>query len=923
MKKFVNFDMQISDLIRCIFLLLVLISIVLFPLSVLADDASAKSPATKSVNVLPTTISVESRLKDEDVQKIFKRYNSTHGKSIQEALFEIYQHDSIFIKEYENEKKLLRDNIVGKVTLSWIQKFCNEYYILASDPDFANQVVVSLIQVADITKQHPNWREILLSSDFENWINRQSSPKQIEIYKIRRSGAAPQVNSLIEEYSKTKSMGGKEKSQSGYGVNISFQLQPQLVQEQEHKEEIIKKLSSLIGPPYEDRRSFEAAITMALQGVDINLAANLLVIEENAKVVSYIWSPAAGSRLSVLGAPAELIDKLVPFFDEEYKNSDDFSARLDERLTDTDIQQSLKVFKVKIIENAQTIKFEITTESLERLADLSLPKVVLTMLKDLKGIDYPTESLLLKSIQWKMRNAIDTCPNNIYHHSRRLTNDEFKEFTAALKGKPNLIKELTVLRDEKLSCGELELARSESAITEVYKFFLPRLQSQMSFSKKHSNPAEPSKEIQWSVKSCSCLLDTLSGQVYGFYPFWLDPSKQQINFGLLSRIGLYGVTFDDSGNLDRSSVDAPIWPSALIDAAHRYGTQVDWVVHKNDWTAWSKKSSAEEKKLILDNLTKNIISMLTNSNFDTPLTGKAKKDLPLADGVTIYFDQFPDGDIEIINYFFEDLAKKLNALKPRKRMNIMASHEAMSKPGRVPFSYLNLSDRVIKTNVIAKVNNEAERVKAQPLDIHIIVLLEEPTTDSKKALRSEIEKALHGEDRVRILRDIIPVIEFDGVSWPQLEDDIIYFDDNFGGIGFWPLPTRQGAVQEKDSIDNLLIDRYLEKDTELQSAVCGVVCPNRVVFRGSFIGSLLFVSIMCIVYLRCCSCRNRLQAKGYTALFIVFALIPLILFVLLMFCDPIVKQLSAPYISLIFVFFVIVSYAVWNYYNINAKKEKP
>jgi hypothetical protein len=93
------------------------------------------------------------------------------------------------------------------------------------------------------------------------------------------------------------------------------------------------------------------------------------------------------------------------------------------------------------------------------------------------------------------------------------------------------------------------------------------------------------------------------------------------------------------------------------------------------------------------------------------------------------------------------------------------------------------------------------------------VILEEPTTDAKKLLRTIVEMHFHGEDRKDMLRKIIPVIRTgryiveDPGRLHQFQDDVIYFEDNFDGIGLWPLPV--GEDQESVTVANSLNKRIV------------------------------------------------------------------------------------------------------------------
>lgn len=72
----------------------------------------------------------------------------------------------------------------------------------------------------------------------------------------------------------------------------------------------------------------------------------------------------------------------------------------------------------------------------------------------------------------------------------------------------------------------------------------------------------------------------------------------------------------------------------------------------------------------------------------------------------------------------------------------------------------------------------------------LFVALDPPASKSKKELRAAIDEAveLQGERRRAALRRIVPVLDVQSYAaiepCRQLNDDIVYIDQNFGGIGF-------------------------------------------------------------------------------------------------------------------------------------------
>src|SRR5205814_5946054 len=135
--------------------------------------------------------------------------------------------------------------------------------------------------------------------------------------------------------------------------------------------------------------------------------------------------------------------------------------------------------------------------------------------------------------------------------------------------------------------------------------------------------------------------------------------------------------------------------------------------------------------------------------------------------------------------------------------------------------------RIVETNGDYKRNSNVE--------LRFLVLLTEPTTQSKKKLRSTIEAGagLYGGDRRIFLRSVVPLLLLPQASPEQYRDDLVYMQDNFGGVGFWPAPLtgQQFNADEQKALRNTFGP---ETSVGVSDALCSVVCPNRWIFRLAF-----------------------------------------------------------------------------------------
>lgn len=394
-----------------------------------------------------------------------------------------------------------------------------------------------------------------------------------------------------------------------------------------------------------------------------------------------------------------------------------------------------------------------------------------------------------------------------------------------------------------------------------------------------------------AVDGCGCALDRSRGITYGFYPLLAKAANQKLDFGVLSRIGLYGMTIDDKGALRMpSGVNTKPW--TLLEAAHRHMTRVDWVLYKNDWPEAGGPVLAD----LLRNIRQNIDRLLRTPFPKTDLGGTALVTLGLepgpsvGDGITLRFERFP-GTPEAqlaLRSFVSALYRQLREMKPARQLNIMVTQdeilgggESAAGEGR-PYSVANLNAMMQLTD-----NTRA--------GVRVLVMLHEPASSQNRLLRSDIENTLFGSQRERMLRSVVPVLEYDGKRFEQLNDDIIYLMDNFGGIGFWPLQfATAGDSADGSTTANHVLHRYFENtgaDSGFAANLTDLICPNRKLLRWLAWMSSIFAIWLGIQLLRSRGCSTRLDKNRiYPVLAAVFISLPFALIAALVVGDPLLQS---------------------------------
>lgn len=396
-----------------------------------------------------------------------------------------------------------------------------------------------------------------------------------------------------------------------------------------------------------------------------------------------------------------------------------------------------------------------------------------------------------------------------------------------------------------------------------------------------------SKPIQWVAKpGCGCVLDSLSGQVYGFYPAWLAQGKpQEIDFSVLTRINHFALPFDADGNLGTPDK----WSSEHLDfirTARRHGTALDLTIYRADW-AFLLSGTPASRTAMLDRLLLQVPSRAVQLlNQQLPgIVSAAKAWLPgfaetqyFGDGITLYFDDLPSATTQpelrqAFNAFLRNFVQAtINQLKKEKRsyaLNIVVPAQQFGAEGSFDvqslFDHLKYAEEPEMQNGRIKASS-AEYKSRTNVTVRFLVMLTEPTTRTKKELHGLIESApdLHGENRRIFMRRIVPVITYAKQPSQQLEDDFAYFEDNFGGIGFWPLPligaTADPAATADASLTAALANTYTYTYGEVNSktqAVGGWVCVHRWQLRSAFVLIAVLAALCSALVLVNCTLRQR------------------------------------------------------------------
>ena len=621
-----------------------------------------------------------------------------------------------------------------------------------------------------------------------------------------------------------------------------------------------------------------------------------------------------------------ILEKLQKMKVVEYQSSKTMTAAMKNVLKQIvdEINNSVPVI---IGETEEIMGYSLNEESMqeinEQLRDFTVPDLYLDMLGYMQDVDYPDPDLFW--LATKSRISV-TGTNNILRQSilgviNKLRADKMDK---VLLGKlreekvpPTILAQLGTLQDRKFEdtqALENEIKKRVLQLNEQYDQYRPVIVAQA--RKKH--PFDKTKTIQWSGDSCNCVHDHLAGIVYGFYPYWLAGEKQVIDFSVLTRIGYYGLGFDDKGSI----IDASRWSeldSGFIREARSYNTKVDLVISRSDWNTWGQ-FSAEEKTVIFDNLATNIVGLVNTplTNFTSsakPIITLGTSPVPImGDGVTLYFEGYPQ-DKESVDAFKEFSRTLRDLLKAQKRQYSVNIMFRSSEIGKGIYDYYKLKEFM-----------DSIEGSDKNLDTNFIILLQEPTAVNKKQLRMNIENEMHAKDRVTMLRNTIITRTFDRNNDSQMVDDIVYAKDNFGGIGFWPQPFGVAGNVADNGISEALNKNYLDDvdvvESSLKPTVCHFICPNRWGFRIAW-EIVAFTLLACVLlYFRKCEFRVLLD-KHF--IYVIAGIVTpfFLLSMALMYCDPFLAEFSKGHGFLMILVVALIVYSIWNHQDKKKKANLP
>lgn len=916
--------------------------IALAPATGLGESGAASAP-TASVSAPVAKTAQTYTLVGYD-RSIRKEHFAGLGKPtvlrMQQQLEVIYRNLADWQHDFALRERPLNDGIVGSVTLSWLQRYAYNFKFNVG-AEVGKDFPAHMERMAAFAVAHPAELEVLLDKQFEAWDNANPAAIKAQDFAVRRQADAAPLIELVNRYraSRTAPQPARSGPADSDGAAM-YVLRQEDLDALGSKVSVGKILAGFKDKPYASKETLKVALEQTFKDRPHMLVALWPVIDKSLRPFNgYLLNAASRASLKKDGMDDSTLDELAAFGTVYLKSREAFDTYFADKigsgeLTITDDSLPQLATATKVFDN-----FHLDQQALDSIEKqlsgsaryVGVPGAVVKMLEQIKGVDYPDLEIFHSAVKSKIAFGLGMCKlntpvNNDYMRSLTISNDELASLQKELEAlRPSLadaggvavpelgkqFEQIAALRNLPRRC---EIDEKDSADEIVKRLFDTYLMVAIDSAARKQMPADIAP-IQIKGGNCGCALDDLSGVVYGFYPYW-DQKKggQTINFRALNRVAYYGLTVDNTGEFYLGSNsfdvhDGSAKPNEFVRVARQHNSKVDWLIQKDDWRgAWLALNS-QSKKAMLKRIGDNIIDLL-----NAPLSNPGAKVASLiafagathprrGDGVTLYFPNYPEDEesTALFNEFYLRLRAEMN--KHDLWLNILVTQNTLASGKNGMGGAFGLAN-LIHLRKLRTAAEQGGRPGAQDNGEYLLVLLNEPSSDAKKTLRLDMENdsMLHGADRADFLRSILPVIHFDDRNWQQLEDDIVYARDNFGGMGFWapdfdnlalPVTDASQSCLKSQQIFVCLLKNY--RDQNLHDGLPGAIevfaCVHRWLLQSLMLFLMITGIVLIVLFFKFCKVQEFIKVR-FLWVQLLIVLPALLAFILLLLYDPYMQSLS-------------------------------
>ncbi|MRW89708.1 hypothetical protein GJ699_06910 [Duganella sp. FT80W] len=897
-----------------------------------AEPVLAAKPVVRSY----TLVGYNRNIKQSD----FDGLGKATVLQLQQQLKDIYKQLPDWQSDYAMKEQPLNDGIVGRITLSWLQRYGFNFKIV-TDAGYAQALPAHVARVAAFGSAHPTELGVLLGPEFEDWDEEQPAAVKAKDYGARQRAAEAELLELVNRFRASRVTAPRPTDTStdsnGY---FSYVLRKDDLELLQGKDQLAQKLMTLKDKHFRSQEEMKVGLLHTLGNREELLKSLWPVVKSNTRgFYGFLINSTTLDKLEKSNTlePATM-DQLRELGTVYLPSQDAYDSYIADRTNDgtlkiTEEEIALLAKGTRVFDNFHLDEQSLDTihnQLKDNVLNAGMPAQVVRMLEQMQDVSYAELSIFRSAAISKIDFGIGMCKlnaptNNPYVSNLRISDDD----TAALekqlqvlhphsvdgtnhlvKGWDDAFQQINALRAKAELCDDATDKQSKELVANIYLTYLGVAIENL--ARKRMPDTIPTIQIKGG--KCGCALDDLPRITYGFYPYWEKKEQvQSINFRALNRVAFQALAVDNVGNFmlgaDNFDVtDVGSAETAFVRVAHQYNSKVDWVIQKNDWDGDWKSFSAQSRKAVFAKIRANIMALLTTPMSDTVSKLKGYSTLGLeqprrGDGVTLYFPNYPD-DAEAtseFNTFFLALRTQLD--DEGLGLNILVAQNVLMagrNGGPGAFGLANLITLRKKRSA-----TEPSRPGGPENDEFILVLLNEPSSDAKKALRASIERdsALHGSDRADFLRSLLPVLHFDNRNWQQLEDDIVYARDSFGGVGLWapdfdnlaqPVQDPSLSCLQSKQLNICLARNYSDptEEIKLPGPLESFACVQRWTLRVILAVLLAIIFTVVVLFFRFCGAQNFIK-KYFLYVLLLVAIPALLVFTMLLLYDPLLARLSS------------------------------
>ena len=483
----------------------------------------------------------------------------------------------------------------------------------------------------------------------------------------------------------------------------------------------------------------------------------------------------------------------------------------------------LAVFAFSVLSSAKSTVmnyYRISPEKVDSLAKLdSLAKpadVTLQVLKNMQGVDFPDTSL-------------------VHHYALKALAVYFNNMCGESFDGDGVQDKI---------CSDKQWTRTLDYLDTLYRnSILPSLSAVL----EHVDGFNDDPLLTNGKKSCGCSSkDKFDSEIFGIYPYWyVGDSTKWIDFEGVTRLEFYGLYADDKGTLHLpSGTLASEYLSdeknyEFVNEVHRHFVKFDWIVQKDDWNYIDSKESFKKFFENLVNEIEMVVNKKINSGFQrfvNTLSFYADDFEYRGDGVTLRFKNYPKDSIATNEFkvFFRKLNKVLSAENAHAFVNVM-----MDRLDLVDSMGLGNNNGIYSYKYFADIGvfpEDYQKFSKNELKNYLFVVLEEPTSHSKRFVLNDLDQQVDGKNRRDVIHSVVPMVWFDNKQWYQLQNDEPFYNDTYFGFAVGPYATDVKAKDACFAPGNLgtCIVQFFgigKNRYERQGSIAAFACKHRWIFR--------------------------------------------------------------------------------------------